>query len=274
MSGHEELIAKARSYYMVGHDPDGPKGQAILRFHPRICDELADALASETAIERDQALKAIAAEVAEVRIAAQAIATERDRLKQEVGHLEKCLRGHDDFLVENDLWIKFTTEIPARTQTADRLKQEVERLTNLYDGAVANRNYYADQRKSERERADRLQAINAKLLAAMKEIAAADEAALAKLEAMGLGDVRSPENTRLVELARATIVLASEETSDEAAEKLRPLTAIASERKRIREIVIRHTKGHFWIGEAILVDMDAAAIALASEPEAEGTERT
>jgi len=47
------------------------------------------------------------------------------------------------------------------------------------------------------------------LLAALQEIAAADEASMLELEAMGIGYVRSPENVRLVELARAAIAKAT-----------------------------------------------------------------
>lgn len=37
------------------------------------------------------------------------------------------------------------------------------------------------------------------------------------------------------------------------------IEAITGERERCRQIVIRHTTGHFWVGEAILCDIDSGA---------------
>jgi len=73
------------------------------------------------------------------------------------------------------------------------------------------------------------------LLAALQEIAAADEASMVELEAMGLGDVRSPANTRLVELARTAIAKATGGVS------LRPITEYrAGEDQNITEADIWH----------------------------------
>jgi hypothetical protein len=47
------------------------------------------------------------------------------------------------------------------------------------------------------------------MLAALQQIHAADVASLAELEKMGLGHARSPENFRLVELARVAIAKAT-----------------------------------------------------------------
>lgn len=46
------------------------------------------------------------------------------------------------------------------------------------------------------------------MLSTLKQIHAADLASLHELEAMGLGDVRSPENSKLIELTASTIAKA------------------------------------------------------------------
>ena len=170
---------------------------------------------------------------------------------------------------------------------ADRLAaqaQEIERRTSEYNATFvmytaaneatrfhAERAEAAEARVRELEREpdqslenerDALLAERADLIAERDRLKThlASEAERDLLQARVRELEKVPRNTKMLTYAEIDdIRTAAAKAERDRVACAMELTPLATERKRIRQIVIRHTVRHFWIGEGILFDMDAAS---------------